>query len=288
MNSVTVSCPAALSFLYKKCPNRDLTQKGSIGIGCTVEPGITVTAKHTDKNIIVWNGKPIRIPTILSAIQMLTDRFVELSILSDLPLGYGFGLSGASTLASVYAINRLFNLKRSPEDLIKSAHIAEIINTTGLGTVGTLSTGGFLLKTASGIPVFANRLPFERKILYAILIGAMDTPGIINNSVQQEKINLAFDPIFLQLLNIQHPPTLNDIIDSSYKFEINAGIRMDPRVHDKIQTIIRMGNHATMALFGRVVITTMKPQSSPYPVKELTIVNRIVKIQHKRKGPLFN
>ena len=73
---------------------------------------------------------------------------------SSLPLGYWFGISGASALATAYALNRLLKLKKSNKELAIIAHIAEVESKTGLGDVTNQYYWGFY--TDSWIPDLNN------------------------------------------------------------------------------------------------------------------------------------
>src|SRR3990170_3198834 len=101
MKDAKAVCPASLSFIFKFIPNRNIYRRGSIGIGCTVHKKVSV------------------------------------NIESPLPLGCGFGISGAATLATLYALKNYFDIEISYMDLAKIAHKSEIENKTGLGTIAT-------------------------------------------------------------------------------------------------------------------------------------------------------
>ena len=67
---------------------------------------------------------------------------VKVDLTSPLPLGCGFGLSGAASLATAYALNELLHLGKDMETLAMIAHVAEVENRTGLGDVCSQYHGG--------------------------------------------------------------------------------------------------------------------------------------------------
>lgn len=270
---VIFSAPAALSFIFMKVKNSDLLKTGSIGIGCTIDQNVTADAEKAKRFSVFFNGEKINFPTVRDAVKLITNIPVNIRFTSSLPLGYGFGLSGAGSLASVFAVNQLLNLGISKEKLTEYAHIAEIKNGTGLGTVGTVQTGGFLVKTSAGIPFKYYSLPFIGKKLYVIIIDKLFTPGVLRNEEKLDRVEKA-GTAALERIRSLHNPSLEDILDVSYEFVTKSLLVQDTRVHDLMQKLRHRKGHATMAILGNVVITTEKPDfEAAYIIKELKITD---------------
>ncbi len=246
---------------------------GSIGVGCTVDKRVYVEVEKSQKTEIYFNKVKINIPTVSYVIDKLTDSPALISIKSFLPLGYGFGISGASALATASALNELFNLNKTKMDLAKIAHVSEIVNHTGLGSVATQITGGFLLKRKPGLPVLAIRLPFVGQKIYAIIIDRLLTPTVLQDKKRIRKVNTTADYYLHQLKN-KKSLKLKDVTDASYNFVSETGLLTDKRVINIIDKIRKAGGSATMAILGKVVITDMKPTFiKDYKPVELTITN---------------
>lgn len=270
MIKAKASCPACLSFLFKVCPDKNPIKMGSIGISCIVDKKVEVEIEKARTTKILFNKKSIKFPTVSYVIDKLTKSPVKVSITSILPLGYGFSISGASALATASALNKLFNLKKTKSELSKIAHVAEIVNRTGLGSVATQITGGFLRKTRPGIPVQAIKLPFVGSKLYVTIIDRLLTPTILKNKQTVEKVNITADQIMEEIKN-KRSLILRDIIDYSYSFVKTSGLLQDSRVISVIEQIRKAGGHATMAILGKVVISDTPFVSGDYQVVELTI-----------------
>ncbi|MFW9898164.1 MAG: hypothetical protein ACFFDO_02760 [Candidatus Thorarchaeota archaeon] len=76
----------------------------------------------------------------------------------DLPVGCGYGASGSGALGIIFGLNYLLNLNLSYEERGRIAHIAEVVNRTGLGTVcGMLGRGLCMLKEP-GYPCIIKRI----------------------------------------------------------------------------------------------------------------------------------
>jgi pantoate kinase len=263
-------CPTSLSFIFKSC-----LPAGSIGVGCTLNKTVKAIVQSGKKTSIFFNGKPIHFPTIEYALSPVTAKPTIVEIKSPLPLGYGFGVSAAATLASLFAVNKLFSLHEKRERLIKLAHIAEIKNKTGLGSVATQVTGGFLIKAAPGVPVTSvTKLPFVGKKLYAILIDRLETPSVLKNKAHLKRINKAAAEA-LQMIQSKSDIFLEDVIDIAYQFTYKSKLLTHPAVSSIIKKIKASGGHATMAILGQVVITTSKPNfPTNYQVEELIISDK--------------
>lgn len=276
MEKAKASCPASISFLFKVCPDKNLLKMGSIGVSCTIDKKVYVEVEEAKKTEIFFNGIPVKFPTVSYIIDKLTNNPVKVSIESSLPLGYGFSISGASALSSAFAINNLFHLKKTRDELIKLAHIAEIVNHTGLGNIGTQTTGGFLLKNKPGLPVVAIKLPFVGKKLYAIIIGKLLTPSILKDNEKMQEVNSVTD-IYLKMLKKNKSLQLSDVLDASFEFVEKTGLLTDKRVTNIIRKIKKAGGSATMAILGKVIITNIKPTFiKAYKTVELTITNEHV------------
>ena len=59
-----------------------------------------------------------------------------------LPIGAGFGLSAAALLATLTALNHLFDRGMNAEEIAQYAHAAEVTHQTGLGDVAACQGGG--------------------------------------------------------------------------------------------------------------------------------------------------
>ena len=146
MISAKAFAPANISCIFKIYEHKDPRWMGSYGLGFTLNEGVLVTASMAKRNEVVFNNHSINFPTVKSTVEKLTKEKIRVYIKTKLPLGCGFGLSGASALATAYAANRLLNLKKTGKELAIIAHTAEVENKTGLGDVVNQYYGGFCFK----------------------------------------------------------------------------------------------------------------------------------------------
>lgn len=262
--------------MFKACKAGNLLQSGSIGIGCTINKGVTTSVLPSSENKVLFNGVSFNFPTVSSVIKSLTLQQVLVDIQTSLPLGCGFGLSGACALSCAHGINIVFDLRLSKERIAEIAHIAEIENNTGLGTVGTQFQGGFLVKTAPGFPTKAYSLGLIGKSVYATIISSIPTSSILTDAKKLTSINQAADHA---LQRVNRRSTLEEILDISYTFASEARLFSHGEMKEIADEIRSSGGHATMTMLGQVIISDKKPHiHERYPVKKFTITDDTVKI----------
>ena len=185
---------------------------------------------------------------------------MKVDITSRLPLGCGFGLSGAASLATAYALNGLLHLHKDTETLAMVAHVAEVENRTGLGDVCSQYHGGCLVKLREGAPLVADRLPITEQPIYYRYFGPIQTSEVLGNREQTIRINRAADAALsvLQTLTSAKSSTglFNACFEVSKRFSVESGLLSDARVIETIEQIEAEGGVASMIMLGNGVFST--------------------------------
>ncbi|MEM3281032.1 MAG: pantoate kinase [Saccharolobus sp.] len=117
----------------------NLLESGSIGLTLTLEPYIVAEIRHGSG--IFFNEVEIKIPNY----DILRKKLGEYKLLvySKVPLGYGYGVSGAISLAYALGVKELTSI--SEIDAVNIAHISEVLTGNGLGDVIAQYYGGGLV-----------------------------------------------------------------------------------------------------------------------------------------------
>ena len=271
--------PGNISCVFKIIPHPDATRMHSLGMGFTVTEGVEVTVSDCHETEVLFNGEGIHFPTVLAVVKRLiqntrvTDIRVDLT--SPLPIGCGFGLSGAAALATAYALNELLHLRKDTESLAMIAHVAEVENRTGLGDVCSQYHGGCLVKLKEGAPLVADRLPIAEQPIYYRYFGPIQTSEVLGNREQTLRINRAADVALNTLRALTHanvvPPhseqrvgygvrdsaeLFNACFAVSKQFSVESGLLSDTRVIDTIAQIEAEGGVASMIMLGNGVFST--------------------------------
>ena len=142
MDCARAFAPGNISGVFKIIAHEKPEKMHSLGMGFTVSEGVVVEVRQADESAVFLNRELADFPTVRSVAAAVTDVAVSAAIETALPLSSGFGLSGASALATAYALNSLLDMGRSEEELAMAAHVAEVGNLTGLGDVCGQFHGG--------------------------------------------------------------------------------------------------------------------------------------------------
>ena len=263
MSSYTAKAfaPANISCIFRIYWHKNPRWMGSYGIGFTVNEGVIAEVKKAERNEVVFNNKSINFPTVKSTIQKLTKEKIRVKIKSRLSLGCGFGLSGASALATAYALNRLLKLKKSSRELAIIAHTAEVENKTGLGDVVNQYYGGFFIKLKPSSHFIVNRIPISNIDVYCKYFSKISTKSIITNPGLRGKINSA---ALVALNKVKHSlrskkkVNFSGIIKISEEFAVNSNLLKDRQTKQAIKSIEKNRGNASMIMLGNAVFSNKR------------------------------
>ena len=230
----------------------------SLGMGLTVSEGVTATVRLHHKSSVTFNGQAIEFPTVAAIVARMSATPVLLELTSELPLSSGFGLSGASTLATGYALNRLLDLGMGEKEVAMYAHVAEVENLTGLGDVCAQYHGGCLVKLREGHPLAAERLPVPEQTIHYRYFSPIKTSEVLRDRQLRESINRAADAALTELKTYlaAGTATLPRCIRVSKKFAVESLLMRDSDVLRIVRVIEEEGGDASMIMLGNAVFST--------------------------------
>ncbi|MFH0968532.1 MAG: pantoate kinase [Methanobacteriota archaeon] len=226
IRQVTAFCPGHISGFFLPIITGDPATSGSCGGGIVIDSGVTVTVSSSPTssvNIyqIRQTGLRVKIsdhsPTLHHLLQMLNvSATVETNC--HLPLSAGYGLSAASLLATVHAVNILFNLELSPVACSDLAHSIEVIERTGLGDVSACQGGGWVYRGSPGPQGKIIRHDDDRPV-YALTLGPLRTASVLSSPEYLSRIKQAFPG--------EEPTYLEDLFRYSRRFAEGFGFISD-------------------------------------------------------------
>jgi len=230
--------PASITCFFTPEFGESCAETGSYGVGITLDRG--VKAKSADKLLV--NGEEINFPTVEYVLKALDGRGVEIE--TDFPLGCGFGMSGASALATAFAVAEERRLNSPFYRLADLAHEAEVVNRTGLGDVVCQIHGGVVARLRPGCPSTAKIDKFLWRLKMDILVmGELDTEEILSS--------FDFSIGKSCLKEFLRNPTVNNLFIQSKRFAIETGLIED--VRDIIEAVEAEGGMASMVMLGNAV-----------------------------------
>ena len=152
MTEVEAVVPLNVSGVWYPIKGSDLLTTGSIGISLTLDPPLIAIARGSNEPVIELNGETIK----LNHVRILRSLgSLKLEAQSPVKLGYGYGLSGAISLAYALAAAQIHNVDL--DQALDIAHIAEVVNETGLGdVVSEYYGGGIVYRKRPGSPTVAE------------------------------------------------------------------------------------------------------------------------------------
>jgi len=140
----------------------------------------------------------------------------------DLPVGCGYGASGAGAIGAAIGLTCVLGLPLTLNQAGKIAHIAEVMNNTGRGTVGGQLFAGFNITTQAGYPFLLDKLivPPGIKIICGTF-GPVFTNTILSSWEWKEKIRRVgaktYEALFAR-------PNIQTFMDVSRKFVTDVGM----------------------------------------------------------------
>ena len=258
MDRVSAFAPGNISGVFKVIYHEDATKMHSLGTGFTVKEGVVATVSGDSRTAVLFNEEKIRFPTVSAVVRELTSQPIRIEISSLLPLGCGFGLSGASALAAAYAVNALLSLGKSESELAMIAHVAEVENRTGLGDVCAQYHGGCLVKLREGHPLDAQQLPVQEQPIFYRYFSPIQTKKVLDNVEQRARINNAADEALecLEEFTRSNAVDFSTYVRVSKTFAINSGLLTDANVQRTIEEIEGNKGVASMIMLGNAVFGT--------------------------------
>ncbi|WP_433626692.1 pantoate kinase [Halomicrococcus sp. NG-SE-24] len=224
----------------------DPERAGSRGAGLTLSEGVTVTVEPASEARVELDGGQ----SVEAGRRVLDELDVtaRVAATTDLPVGAGFGVSGAVALGTALAANETFDCGRSENELVTVAHVAEIEAGTGLGDVVAQARGGVPVRLEPGAPEY-NRLDgvsARRRVEY-LSLGDRSTAEVLSGNTA--RLSEAGVDALVELVN---EPTLASFTRLSREFAERAGLLSD-KVQAVIEDVEAEGGRASMAMLGETV-----------------------------------
>jgi pantoate kinase len=241
--------PGHVTGFFSVHPHDDPRKAGSRGGGFALTDGVTVELVPAAETTVELNGETAEMDAVTRTLVALGVE-THVAVETPLPVSAGFGVSGGAALGAALAANTRFGLGHTANELVATAHAAEVEAGTGLGDVVAQARGGVPLRIEPGAPP-ANRLdgitvPTTR--IEYVSFGGRSTGAVIGGDV--ETLSRAGERALPALLD---DPTLIRFMELSREFAREADL-LTPPVKTAIEAVADVESEATMAMLGETVV----------------------------------
>jgi pantoate kinase len=240
--------PSHITGFFAAKRQNDPRLSGSVGCGLNLVLGATTTVEPSSRTQIFLNDNPSEAPVSRYVVDRLAGSPVNVRTRLDMPLGAGFGASGAGALGCAYALNSFFELGLTANQAAAVAHIAEVENRTGLGDVIAQSTGGLVIRMKPGAPGIGSvdRIPVQSFKIDYVVRGSISTSEVLSDEGVMNDINREGEACLKELLK---KPTLKEFMLLSRQFTFATGLASDWAL-DAIEAVEAAGGTASMIMLG--------------------------------------
>ncbi|MEA3203901.1 MAG: pantoate kinase [Thermoplasmata archaeon] len=205
----------------------ELQRKGSRGAGWSLARGARASATNGAATQVRVQGQSAPAPVTRDALRrLLPGRHLHVDLRLDLPVGQGFGMSAAGTLAACLAAAALADL--DPEEALRATHEAEVTAGTGLGDAVGSWFGSGELRSRPGCPPdgWAMRIepPADTEFLLCVAGPGIPTPAIIRDAAWKQRTRALADPAVDRILAAGRPEAWGRILAESTAFTLALGL----------------------------------------------------------------
>ncbi len=227
---------------------------GGGGISLATAAGVTADVTLADETRVTLDGDPTSFDPVTIALDTLGVT-ADVALTAAIPVGRGFGASGAATLATVFAADAAAALGRDSDDLVTVAADAEVAAGTGQSDVFVQEAGGLAFDVGDG----RGRRERTDRVGYASF-GPIPTTSVLGDTATMARVADAAHDAFA---DFDPDAPLSAILDAGWRFARATGLPTD-RVRRAVAAVREAGAAATMAMVGETLVATPDaPLSAP-------------------------
>ena len=179
-------------------PLRAGSTGASVAIGNGVNTSISLKRSSVSRVAAEFNRIPLaKTSTSCLVAEKYTEMHggnwnIKVSHASKLPMGCGYGTSGAGALGLSLALNEAIGLGLSRIEAAQVSHVCEVVRKTGLGTVASALSGGISIRKEPGAPgvgkILKMSAPASTRVVSAAF-GPLSTARVLRNSLLRTRVD---------------------------------------------------------------------------------------------------
>jgi len=280
MKEFAAFSPGHITGLFQICDHaEEPLLKGSRGAGVSITRGVVTKvgierAPKTSFEIRI-NGNGVESACVsecvINALLPVARGNYRILVNHDVnvPIGSGFGSSGAGALSLALALNEAFRLGLSRVEAAQVAHIAEVRCRTGLGTVIAETFGGLEIREKPGAPGVGEvkLIPIDDDYVVACLkFGPMSTKEALTDERLRQQINNLGGKLVDELIARPKP---TNFMNFSRSFAEGVGL-ISKKMRKALEEADSRGLACSMTMFGECLFSLVRRDA----VKELLEIFR--------------
>ena len=244
--SVTATAPGSVTTIFAPQDG-----EASLGVSFATADGATVTVRPAAETVVFLDGERASIAPVTGVLHRLGGS-AEVRVETEVPIGCGFGVSGAATLATALAANEMQGLGHERSALVEKAHRAEVAAGTGLGDVFIQDRGGLVWDRGHGL----QRAACTGTIGYSTF-GHIATSDVLGDDETVRRVTRVGHET---LANLNPRDGLVPLFEASWTFAMRTGLA-SKRIEQVVAEVRDAGGTATMAMVGDTVVSAGKHQA---------------------------
>lgn len=271
MKVASAFVPSHISGFFQICDEaKELERRGSRNCGPCIDAGVLTEvrvelASHSSVDVLINSERAPEARTTSMAVQQIlrtvsTPLRVTVNHSSQVPIGAGYGASGAGALGAALALSEALGLGLLRERLIAIAHVAEVKCSTGLGDVGAQSLGGLVIGLEPGAPPHGrwSQIPTPKNIKVVCgTLGQLSTRELLHDDVLRKRSKDFGGLAFKKLIG---EPTPQNFMSVSREFAEVLGL-LDDELRALIKAVLSADViGASMVMLGRAVFALVKEE----------------------------
>ncbi len=279
----TAFAPGHVTIIFSiRDQHQDLLEKGSIGVGFSIDKGVKTQIEIRDGKkqeiSIKINGLSAEASVTRAVVnqfsQYLKNKKIKINHDIDFPVSAGFGASGAGALSTAFALNQLFGNVFDDKKCGQIAHKAEVMNKTGLGDVIGQFHGGFEIRIKEGAPGIGKlknlNVAKDMKVILGTW-GILETKSVLTNPKNRNLIIKTGENI-LKMIFQKKDLELGYICNNAQEF--SRKIDLESEELKEVITLLNQNGYGTcgMVMLGNSFFCFSKEEE----IKDiLSIINQL-------------
>lgn len=262
-SSASTFVPAHISGFFQPCDAAAPEMMGSrnggpcLDLGVVTKVGVEIS-NRTSLSVFI-NGRPApEARTTLAAARQILGLVpgsfrVRVDHLCQIPIGSGYGASGAGALGTAISLAEALGLRVPRDRLVTAAHVAEVLCYTGLGDVGAQAFGGLVIGLEPGAPPYGKwrRIPVPRGVrVICATLGPIPSKKFLSDGDFRRR---ASEIGSLALKRVLKQPDIRGFVAASKAFAENLGL-LDEELLELVNLAEKAGAiGASQVMIGRSV-----------------------------------